>query len=98
VRIGFAIMALALATSAARAALPPQYQARRTLVQILESQLVSDAVGGNSIMSISTTDNITYVLKAETCEIVVQLVDVERPDGEVGPRNFDVTIQSSTCK
>jgi hypothetical protein len=68
------------------------------MVQILENKSVANAMGSHSIMSIATTDNINYLLKAETCEVLVQLVDVERPEGMVGPRNFEVTVQSSTCK
>ena len=82
----------------ASAALPPQYQRQRELVQIVESEEVGEALAGQPIDEIITDGHDTYTVRAGRCSVQVMIVDVPpRAAGWVGPRQFSLQVGEPSC-
>lgn len=93
------LVGLLLLPLAASAALPPQYQRQRELVQIIESQDVSDALDGRPIDSIRTDGHDTYIVTAGDCSVEVTVTDKAEPmpSGWAGPRRFQLDVGEADC-
>lgn len=91
-----ALMSVPLAASAA---LPPQYQRQRELVEIVQSGEVEDALDGAPIESVTRTGDDRYTVTGGLCSVVVEIVDEtgRMPGGWAGPRRFSLSVGEADC-
>jgi hypothetical protein len=97
-RLILSLAAGLLFTSSAFAALAPNYQREAELSAIISSDVVRDALGGRVIDSIEFESPDRYDVDADDCKVEVLLVNKPLPDGMVGARQFDVTVEKTDCK
>lgn len=83
----------------ASAALPPQYQRQRELVEIIQSSEVQAALNGAPIESITRNGEDRYTVTGGVCSVVVEIVDEtgQMPGGWAGPRRFSLSVGEADC-
>lgn len=96
------VMALGLTllvSSAALAALPPQYQRQAELLAIIGNSAVVDAFEMEGIDAIEMIDTDQFEVRGGGCVLDVRIVDTpgDHAPGWVGPREFGVELGQLNC-
>jgi hypothetical protein len=97
--IGF-LIAAAVFSHSAQAALPPYYQRIAEIERILADQSVQESLRGQPIDRVERIGDDLYRATGGNCSIDVEIVDqdVPRPEGWTGPRQFEVLTHAPVCK
>ena len=97
VLISFAV----LTASFTMAALPPQHQRAAEFSQIIGSIEIIDLFMAERILidGVQLLEPDLYVVTGGDCQLLVRIVDtpVERPDGWVGARQFELSLGEIDC-
>jgi len=91
---------MALAGSAALAALPPEYQRLEELKAILvavQAEGVAGTIGEINVIEYVGTDH--YEIRSVTCTVAALIVTTpQKEPGIPGPRIFEVRLQPPVCR
>jgi hypothetical protein len=87
-----------LAANLAHAALPPYFETRKEIIEILNNNIVTERIGsGRPIDSITKTEE-GFTIVARECSLEVKIKYIPRNDNLVGPVNFEVIPGELKCK
>jgi len=95
-----ALVAIALATGPALAALPPQYQRQAELLAIINDSAIVEAFGvTRPIEAVEWVEPDLYRVKGAGCSVEVRIVTTPntQPAGFVGPRQFTIAAGELAC-
>lgn len=89
-----------LGSSAALAALPPQYQRQAELLAIIGDAAVVDSFGFSGIEGIELNGVDHYIVRGGDCLLDVRIEDLpnEHAAGWVGPREFRLVLGTPACE
>lgn len=93
--VGSLVSAL-LASAAAFAALPPEYQRQRELAAIAASPEIAASLAPHPIKRIEAVGHDLYRVEAGPCGLRVRIVG--DPQDMPGPRSFHLAIGSRICR
>lgn len=86
-----------LFSSQSFAALPPYFQSRKEIIEILNDPKVSEKIGSGRVIDSITRTTTGYNIVARECTLEIKLNYLPNKDGKVGPVNYEFQMGEFTC-